>query len=116
MTVERYVEAALAVHARFDRPPVVIGHSMGGLIAQHLAARAECAGIVLVASVPPFALTTRLKAIPYGLPLVLPILRGQPFLPSREGLQKLALHDLSFAEREELLADFSANRGSPFAP
>jgi pimeloyl-ACP methyl ester carboxylesterase len=114
MTVERYVEAVLGVHSRFDRPPVVIGHSMGGLIAQHLAARAECVGIVLVSSVPPFALTARLKTVRYGLPLILPIIRGKPFQPTREGLRTLALHDLSVAEREELLADFSAESGLAF--
>jgi pimeloyl-ACP methyl ester carboxylesterase len=109
-----YVAAVGEVHARFAEPPVVIGHSMGGLIAQHLAATADCAGVVLVSSVPPFALTARLKAVRYALPFVFPVLTRKPFRPSRSGLIKLALHDLSVAEREELLADFSSESGQAF--
>ena len=37
-------------------PPVVVGHSLGGLVAQHLAARMRVAGVVLVASPGPYGL------------------------------------------------------------
>lgn len=46
------VAAAIAAH---ERPPVVIGHSMGGFVCQHLLARGtSLAGCVLMATVPSY--------------------------------------------------------------
>lgn len=50
--VARAAAAAEALHA----PPVVIGHSLGGLVAQHLATRRAVAGVVLVGSPGPAGL------------------------------------------------------------
>ena len=55
--VQDFVVDAERVMALLDRPPVVIGHSMGGLIAQVLASTKKVAGQVLLASVPPHGLS-----------------------------------------------------------
>jgi pimeloyl-ACP methyl ester carboxylesterase len=51
-----YVRRARAAAEAFDDKPVVIGHSLGGLVAQHLAAEGKVAGAVLVGSPGPFGL------------------------------------------------------------
>jgi pimeloyl-ACP methyl ester carboxylesterase len=51
-----YVAAARAAAAELGDKPVAIGHSLGGLVAQHLAAEMRLAGTVLVASPGPMGL------------------------------------------------------------
>lgn len=51
--IQDYTEDVAAVARQFERPPVVIGHSMGGFVLQHCLAEEEVAGVVLMASVPP---------------------------------------------------------------
>lgn len=51
-----YVADAAVALDRLERTPVVIGHSMGGLVAQHLAERQAVAGLALLSSVPPSGL------------------------------------------------------------
>lgn len=48
-----YVEDVARVVATFDRPPLLIGHSMGGFIVQKYLERDTPAGAALLASVPP---------------------------------------------------------------
>lgn len=48
-----YVEDVARIAARFSSPPVVIGHSMGGAIAQKYLEKFAAPGCVLLASVPP---------------------------------------------------------------
>jgi len=50
-------------------------------------------------------------ALPFLAPLAPAILAGRPFRVSREGLERLALHDLARAEKDELLPDFVAESG-----
>lgn len=114
LTIGDYHKAVAQAHRDLDRPPIVIGHSLGGLLAQHLAATAECAGLVLVASLPPWRLPLSMKALPFFLPLAPRVMLGRPIRPSRTGLEALTLHDLSVAEREELLPDFGHESGKAY--
>jgi esterase/lipase len=53
ITLSDYVAQALAAYDELDETPIVIGHSIGGLIAQHVAAARDPRALVLLASVPP---------------------------------------------------------------
>lgn len=53
--IRDYVDDVASIARSFDRPPFVIGHSMGGLICQHLAGRGiPLAGLGLLSTVPSF--------------------------------------------------------------
>jgi pimeloyl-ACP methyl ester carboxylesterase len=51
-----YVRQARRAADAFGQRPIVVGHSLGGLVAQHLAAEGRVAAAVLVASPGPFGL------------------------------------------------------------
>ena len=55
-----YVDDVESVLAQLDAPPVLVGHSMGGLVVQHVLARqhAKIKGAVLLATVPPSGLAS----------------------------------------------------------
>ncbi|NBC33771.1 MAG: alpha/beta fold hydrolase [Alphaproteobacteria bacterium] len=48
-----YVTDIAATIAHIGRPPILVGHSMGGMVVQKYLDRGHCAGAVLMASVPP---------------------------------------------------------------
>lgn len=52
-TIGDYVDDVAAVAGTLPRPPVVVGHSMGGLIAQKYLETRDAAAAVLMASMPP---------------------------------------------------------------
>jgi len=54
--LDEYVVDVRAAARMLDAAPVVIGHSMGGVVAQRYVATHEAAGLVLFASVPPLGL------------------------------------------------------------
>ena len=51
-----YVDDVAQAMDTLDEPPVLIGHSMGGLVIQHLLARHRPRAAVLLATVPPSGL------------------------------------------------------------
>ena len=55
-SIQDYTDDVVTVLQGMERPPVLIGHSMGGFVVQHCLAEAEAAGAVLMASVPPSGL------------------------------------------------------------
>ena len=61
-TIGDYVADVAAVAATSENP-VVIGHSMGGLVAQHYATRHPVRGLALLASVPPWGAWSALWAV-----------------------------------------------------
>lgn len=69
--------------------PIVVGHSLGGLVAQHLAAEGRAAGLVLVASPGPFGLGSTLWQLASISPDVLAAL-----LLTQAGLGELVGPDL----------------------
>ncbi|MEQ8348838.1 MAG: alpha/beta hydrolase [Sneathiellaceae bacterium] len=52
--LQDYLAACLAAIDRMAGPPVVVGHSMGGLLAQQLAATGAVRGAILLAPAPPW--------------------------------------------------------------
>ena len=62
------------VAATLPRPPVVVGHSMGGLAAQVYAERNEVAGLVLIASVVPEEVGGPVNEIPVDFSAPFPVL------------------------------------------
>ena len=62
-TIDDYVADVAQVAATLDRPPVVIGHSLGGFVAQHYLTQYTAPAGVLMASIPPHgALRTTLNS------------------------------------------------------
>lgn len=116
LTLEDFAEDtadALAWMAReHGQTPALLGHSMGGLVAQMVAARVPLAALVLVASAPP-----------RGIPLVNPrllvrqlrllprILRGQAITPDPADLVDVALNRVPGDRHAELLPRFVADSG-----
>lgn len=109
-----YLAAALEAHGRLAEPPVVVGHSMGGLIAQMLAARRPCAAIVLVAAVPPGYLPATPWAAPWFVVVAPQVLAGLPFRPYRPALRQLTLHHLGRPEQDAVLPGFVAESGRAY--
>ena len=54
--IDDYADAVIAAIDALDAPPVLIGHSMGGYVAQCVAGKRDLTGLVLVSSVPPTGL------------------------------------------------------------
>ena len=94
-----YVDAALGVARGMDTP-VVIGHSMGGLIAQKLAEESAVSAAVLICSAPPrwiSALSGRLlgRMLKYSPQLLF----SRPIAPRRSDADSLFLHRIPLKER-----------------
>ncbi len=64
-SIANYVVDVATVAARLSRPPIIVGHSMGGFVTQHYLVSHAAPAAVLLASVPPsgvFRTTLKLAA------------------------------------------------------
>ncbi len=52
-SIDDYVDDVVSVASRLPAPPVLVGHSMGGMVVQKCLERFSAPGAVLMASVPP---------------------------------------------------------------
>ena len=52
-TIQDYVQCIADSIKALDQKPILVGHSMGGLIAQLVAAKDECEKLILISSAPP---------------------------------------------------------------
>ena len=107
-------KVALAAYDALGEPAIVIGHSMGGLLGQKVAAARDCAALVLLASIPPGVLWPQPKAIRHLLPLLPDILRGRPFFPSKSTIRAVPLSTLPKAEQDTLLPRLVRDSGRVF--
>lgn len=71
LTMDDYVDDVSTVLAWLDKPAVLIGHSMGGIIVQKVAEKTTLKGMVLVASVGPGQLGPIRDPVPTDKPIML---------------------------------------------
>lgn len=103
VSIHDYVEDVERV-ARALGDPVLVGHSMGGLIAQLAAVRGVAKGIVLLAPAPPRGIPVMSLRLAIAQARYMPaILLSRPVVPGRADLRALVVNRVPEAEREVLL-------------
>ena len=84
--VHHYVEDVEVAAARFAEPPVLVGHSLGGLVVQRYLERGPAQGAVLLAPIPPGGTVAAIGRIAVRHPLILAkatlLLSLRPFIGS----------------------------------
>lgn len=111
VSVNDYVDDALEV-ARALGNPIVIGHSMGGLIAQKVAEAGACRALVLIASAPPRWIPAVSRVLGMRLLKYLPKLVGhKPLLPKRRDADVLMFNRTPAADRDAQWARLVAESG-----
>jgi len=53
LSIQDYLKSIEQFMATLDQPPILVGHSMGGLLAQLIAAKYPCEKLILISSAPP---------------------------------------------------------------
>lgn len=88
--IQDFGDAVIEVIDSLPRPPILIGHSMGGFVAQRVALDRDIAAAVLISSVPPTGLAGPSVALAMAKPmLVWEIARIQSFGEPTDGLATL---------------------------
>jgi pimeloyl-ACP methyl ester carboxylesterase len=106
VTMQEYVADALEVARTLGRP-VVVGHSMGGLIGQKLAERDEALALVLLCSAPGAGIPAVGGRLALHMLRYLPaMLLSQPVVPRRSDVDALILNRVPVPEREAILRRF----------
>jgi pimeloyl-ACP methyl ester carboxylesterase len=114
LTFDDYVAAMVAAHASLGEPPVIIGSSMGGLVAQHVSARTRSVGLVLISSAAPWIGGGRIGALPAALQYLWPVFTGHAMRGDKDAARKLVLHDLSPEEQDFFLSIFADESGKAY--
>ena len=107
-----HVEREIAAR-QFSQPPVLVGHSMGGLIAQLVASRVRPAALVLLTPAPPAGINT---LHPRVLPTAWPIFARWAFWKrahriSAERLRRYGVNGLHAAQQEKIAASLVHESG-----
>jgi pimeloyl-ACP methyl ester carboxylesterase len=92
LSIADYVEDTVKIVDALGQTPIVVGHSLGGLIAQKLAELGKARGLVLLAPAPAKALPAQPVALPAYLPMMPRIIAGRPIRPSAKGCSTIALN------------------------
>lgn len=108
-----YVEDALEVLDAIHPAPIVIGWSLGGLVAQKIAEAGRCCAAVLVAPVPPgdIHVVPRLGSFPTYLRHSLDILFGRPFQLSKRNATNLLMNRVEESERQRIYESLVPDSG-----
>lgn len=97
--VRDYVEDALEVARALERP-IVIGHSMGGLIAQKVAESGACRALVLICPAPPFGIPVVSRILLAKMAkFAWPLLTFGPLFPDRADADTLIFTRTPVEER-----------------
>lgn len=112
--IDQAFDVALAAYDAIGDPAVVIGHSMGGLLAQRIAAVRTPRAVVTMASIPPGVLWFQLKPLPHLFRVLPKVLARRPFLPSAKTMRDVPLSTLPAAEQDDLVPRMVRDSGRMF--
>jgi pimeloyl-ACP methyl ester carboxylesterase len=109
-----YVDDTAAVLDTLPGPAVLVGHSLGGLVAQRLAELGRARALVLLASAPPAVLTAQSVALPRFAPQMPRIMAGRPFIVGAGACSALALNQVPPDQRPPIHAQLTHESGKVY--
>lgn len=109
-----YVDDTVAVLDTFDRPAILVGHSLGALLAQRIAEHGRAHAIALLAPAPPAMLTAQPIALPRFGPQLPRIMSGRPFIVGNDACSVLALNRVSEPDRPAIHAQLTHESGKVY--
>lgn len=113
LRIRDYLDDTLKVIDALDRKPVVVGHSLGALLAQKAAEAGRCRAIVLVAPTPPRGVAVRppASALPFHVNAIPSILTGRESVSPYEVVSRVALRCLPEGQRRQIYRCFVPESG-----
>ena len=110
-SIAAYCHDAFEAARELERP-IVIGHSLGGLVALLLASRNLVRAAVLVSSAPPRGISVLSAPLLLRMARYLPsLLLSRPFVPTSGDLDALVLNQVAPSERARLRGRFVPDSG-----
>ena len=110
-SITAYCHDAAEVARALDRP-IVVGHSLGGLVALVLAARNLARAAVLISAAPPRGISVFSGPLLARMARYLPaLLFSRPFVPSDADLDAMVLNCVPLAERDAIRRRFVPDSG-----
>jgi pimeloyl-ACP methyl ester carboxylesterase len=113
LSMTDYARDVAAACAGLPEPPVLVGHSLGGLVAQMAASRAPVSGLALLAPSPPWGVagsSVEEAVTAFGLHM-LGAFWTQAVTPDPDLMRAYSLNRLPTAEREVVVARMCAESG-----
>ncbi|HEX5580793.1 MAG TPA: alpha/beta fold hydrolase [Gemmatimonadaceae bacterium] len=112
VTLADYVADASEA-ARFLGRPAVVGHSMGGLLAQKLAEADLVSALVLLCSMPPRGIFfAQPRLVLHQVRHLWAMIAGRPITPGRDEMEEIVLNRMPPDERLALADDFQQESGT----
>ncbi len=114
VTLEDYLDDTMAVLDEVEGKPIVIGHSLGGVLALKLAELDRCAAAVLMAPAGPGPLIPQPRSLPLLLSYLPGIMRGDPFLPDRSDSGRVFMNCMTSGEADAVYGKLVPESGVAF--
>ncbi len=114
LSFDDYVDDTKAVIDELGGTPVLVGHSLGGLVAQRLAEEGRASAVALLASAPPAMLTAQAIALPRFAPNMPRIMAGRPFIVGNDACSVLALNRVPEEDRPAIHAHLTEESGKVY--
>ena len=111
VSVEDYYQDVEKMVAAIKEKPILLGHSLGGLLTLRIAEDRKCSAAVLLASAPPGMWIPPVGSLPKLMPYMGTMMRGKAFLMSDEGFGSLALNCVPEDQRKVVTDMFVPESG-----
>jgi len=113
VTFSGFLEDTLSAARQLPHPLLLVGHSLGGVLALKTAEQKACEALVLLAPVPPRGILplVRLRQLPPQLAQLTTVLAGGTFYPSLRQASAMFMGRIPASQRRDLFRRYTPDSG-----